>query len=485
MPLVLAAALLLALGAVPALGAAPPDFVEMDRDDLADRIQGGLLGQVLGNLNGLPHEMKYFQDPGSVEAYAPALPDGARTDDDTDIEWMYVIEMQSSGALVLAPARIRELWLHHVSMGIWCANEYARRLMDLGLEPPLTGRAALNPWSHFNISGQFVSECFGLAAPAMPQTAARLGLHYTHVAIDGEPAQATQLFTAMIATAFVEGDVERIVAAGLAAVDPASAVARVVEDARRRRREHPDDWRAWRRGLHAAWAVHGGTRDANGHELNTAAVVGALLYGRGDFVETLRLAFNLGYDADCNAATAGTVVGVLKGRRWMDAQGWTIRDVYKNTTRPGLPADETLSGFGRRLLAVAERAVAENGGEVRSAGGRNVLRIRRQSPANVEPLPAPDDRLRDLRETLLPQVRRDLAGPDPARARAAYLALCLGEAETLAREQPDAWARAVAALRGCTDLVKRMAEGGPDPAVRPRFQALARAVGPAAGGASP
>ena len=81
--------------------------------------------------------------------------------------------------------------------------------MDLGIEPPWTGNVGLNPWSDFNISGQFICESFGLMSPAMPQTAARLGLHYTHVAIDGEPAQATQLFTTMIATAFVETDIEK------------------------------------------------------------------------------------------------------------------------------------------------------------------------------------------------------------------------------------------------------------------------------------
>src|SRR5690606_37699778 len=80
---------------------------------------------------------------------------------------------------------------------IWCANRYARHLMDLDLMPPLTGNVLLNPWADFNISGQFLSETFGLLAPAMPQTAARIGLHYTQVAIDGEPAQTTQMFTAM------------------------------------------------------------------------------------------------------------------------------------------------------------------------------------------------------------------------------------------------------------------------------------------------
>ena len=153
--------------------------------------------------------------------------------------------------------------------------------MDLGIEPPWTGNVGLNPWSEFNISGQFVCESFGLMAPAMPQTAARLGLHYTHVTIDGEPAQATQLFTTMIATAFVETDIDRLLDAGLAAVDPQRDIARIVREvrqlhARQSRRLAKDP----PRNLKDRWQTHGGTiRDTNGYELNTACTIAALLYG--------------------------------------------------------------------------------------------------------------------------------------------------------------------------------------------------------------
>ena len=166
----------------------------MSAEQLRDKIRGGLLGQMLGNLNGLPHEFKYIKEPGNVTTYTPALPRGARTDDDTDFEWVYIVEMQRRGTVYLSPGQIAELWRSRINRRIWCSNQYARQLMDLGLEPPLTGRVALNPWAEFNISGQFLCETFGLLAPAMPQTAARIGLNYTTVAIDMEPAQTTQLF---------------------------------------------------------------------------------------------------------------------------------------------------------------------------------------------------------------------------------------------------------------------------------------------------
>ena len=260
----------------------PP--VEMAADALDDKIRGGLLGQILGNLNGLPHEMKYIDEPGAVQRYTPALPDGARTDDDTDIEWVYVTEMHRSGQLVLPPRTIAGLWRRHINRGIWCSNAYARQLIELGIEPPLTGRVALNPWAEFNISGSFLSETFAVVSPCMPRTAARLALNYTQVAIDGEPAQSTQFVTAMIATAFAEDDVGRILDAGVAALDPRSELAAVVAQTRRWCAEHPDpaDWPKTRLLMKQAWQRHGGKmRDRNGYELNTAATVAAMLYGRG------------------------------------------------------------------------------------------------------------------------------------------------------------------------------------------------------------
>ena len=45
--------------------------IEMPAEVLRDKIRGGLLGQILGNLNGLHHEMKYIDQPGNAKEYIP------------------------------------------------------------------------------------------------------------------------------------------------------------------------------------------------------------------------------------------------------------------------------------------------------------------------------------------------------------------------------------------------------------------------------
>jgi hypothetical protein len=450
--------------------------VQLSADTLADKIRGGLLGQLLGNLNGLQHEMKYINQPGNVEHYTPSLPDGARTDDDTDLEWVYIVAMQRSGNIFIPPQSISRLWKSHINHHIWCSNKYARELMDIGIDPPLTGSTALNPWAEFNISGQFLCESFGLIAPGMPQTAARIGLYYTHVGIDGEPAQTTQLFTTMIASAFINDDIENILDAGFAALDPESKIRPIVADVRRWHRQHPTDWRMTRRLVREKYSRYNGAmRDRNGYELNTASTIAALLYGKGDFVETLRTAFNFGWDADNNAATAATIVGVIKGYRWMQKQGWNIRDRYRNTTREGMPNDETISSFANRLIALADRLITERGGKRYTIDDKTFYRILLQKPANVEPLSNPTDQFTRLQSKMKPEIEASLSPSSTPRqqARAAYLAICLDLAETFHQQHPDQWSQTLTALNNYPGLLKVLFDSPAPAAAKLRTRANA------------
>ena len=426
-------------------------------ETLRDKIRGGLLGQILGNLNGLPHENKYVAEPGDVDTYVPALPKGARTDDDTDFEWVYIVEMQRNNQLFLPPETIARLWRERINRRIWCSNQYARQLMDLGMEPPHTGRFTFNPWADFNISGQFICETFGLIAPAMPESAARLGLNYTTVTIDFEPAQTTQMFTAMIATAFTTNDVDHVYEAGMQAVDPKSEVLQIAKAVRGWHRQYPADWRATRKQMKETYTQAGGSvRDFNGHELNTAVTLGALLYGNGDLAETLRMAFSMGWDCDNSAATAGTIVGVMKGYRWMMSQGWTIVDRYQNTTRQNMPMDETVTSFADRIIELSESMIIQRGGARSNVKGQWVYTIQRERPSNVYPLPELPQQIAGLGKNLGPQITETIqTSSDPAAlALAAYRAICLDQVDQLKSQHPEGWQRALAALQQQENVVQ-------------------------------
>ena len=434
---------------------------------VVDKIRGGLLGQNVAVLNGLPHEMRYVNEPGNVKNYTPSLPNGAWTNDDTDFEWVYICEMQKTRNAFLSTDAIHELWKERINRMIWCSNRFARHLMDLGIKPPYTGYTALNPWADFNMSGQFLCETFGLVAPGMPQTAAKIGLNYTTVAINNEPAQTTQLFTGMIAMAFLENDINKILDAGIATLDETSIILEIINDVKKWHAEYPDNWRETRRLLKEKYTQEDGKiRDRNGHELNTGATIAALLYGKGDFAESVKLAFNFGWDADCTAATVGTIVGTVYGYRGMLNRNdrynpeWLIVDRYRNTTRDNMPMDETITSFADRIVELFEMVNEENGGTKTVVDNTVVYQIPVEQPAIMIKLSPVEEQKQLLRSEIENQIIKDITSTDrEKRARAAYMAICLDMNTSLAKSNSKQWKAACNDLSGYWKIMNNIFYG--------------------------
>jgi hypothetical protein len=237
--------------------------------------------------------------------------------------------------------------------------------------------------------------------------------------------------------------------AGVAALDPKSELISIISDVRNWHEENPGNWRVTRRLIKEKYTKFGGEmRDRNGYELNTAATIAALLYGDGDFVKTLITAFNYGWDADNTAATAGTIVGVMKGYKWMMSQGWQIVDRYHNTKRDKMPDDETITSFADRVIDLAEKVIIDNGGKRTSQSGKPVFLINLEIPANVEPLSDVIQKVGNMKKSMGTKIEKIIAegGSDQELARSAYIAICIDLAEKLKSEYPANWEKALSAL---------------------------------------
>ena len=170
----------------------------------------------------------------------------------------------------------------------------------------------------------------------------------------------------------------------------------------------------------------------------------------------------MGWDADNSAATSGAILGVIHGRRWMEAQGWDIEDQYHNTTRPGLPDDETITRFGERLSKLARRSIVERGGAISPAGESVTLKI--QSPRCIQTIAASGERARSLEDQLRRTLEKDLVADSvQARVRAAYVAIALGEAGRLSSEHPEAWKQALDEIPNAATGLVRMIWSAPLP----------------------
>lgn len=361
---------------------------EITREALLDGIYGGWVGMLIGGIEGLPHEWKYTNQPRETLPDFTFLKNGARSDDDNDFEWTHLWFMDKESVIKLPYPRIVEIWKANMNKGIWVANKKARDLMDEGVVPPETGTVARNPHASYNLSGQFCTESYGLIAPGMPQAAADIGLYYAHIAVSEEPLQAAQFWTSLISLrAFLESTPEEAMQLALAAVDPKSCMAEVVTDTCKAFHAHPDDWKAARQAFDQKWRLHR-KWNSNSTPVNGGLACLALLYGKDDFYRTLQIAMALGHDADCNAATAGAVVGVRLGfKRIAALPQFQMPDHYVNKTRPQLPAECKVSDQAETLLRVAERVILANGGEKITVRGQPGYRVKLQTPRVLDPLP--------------------------------------------------------------------------------------------------
>ena len=447
---------------LPAQNSAEPRIITIPAEEVVDKIRGGLLGMMIGNMDGWPYEFKFYDKHGDVQAYIPSLPHGAETDDDTDFEWVYIYNMQKTRNAYVPYDQINSYWINSINRGIWCSNRYARYLMDMGIKPPYTGSVNLNPWAEFNVSGQFLCETFGLVAPAMPQTASKIGLHYTRVAIDNEPAQTTQLFTSMISSAFIESDINKILDAGVASLDPNSIMVQIITDVRSWHKLNPQNPAESHRLLHEKYKLNDDlTRNRNGSELNTAAIIAAFLYGNGNFAETIRHSMNFGYDADCNCATLGTLLGAIYGHKRIMNEGWQIVDRYKNTKRDNMPMDETIISFADRVIDVFEMVNIENGGNKSIVNSVSVYNIVSEKPTPVCNISTKDAGRSELVKNLENEIVTGLLnGNRQEMARAAYMAVSLDLAFILKKKYPKQWKEACYNLSGYWKVMNNIFHGG-------------------------
>ena len=149
---------------------------EISYEQLRSKIAGAWLGQMVGNIYGLEYENKFIEEPGegpfvwNKAMRKMTAVDGAFSDDDTDVEYMYLIMMEKNGVRPTY-AQMRECWMYHIRDRVWLANRAALGAMHYGLTPPFTGSVENNPhW--FQIDPQLINEIWAYTAPGMVDYAA-------------------------------------------------------------------------------------------------------------------------------------------------------------------------------------------------------------------------------------------------------------------------------------------------------------------------
>ena len=355
--------------------------VRLSNQEYEEKVYASWLGQIVGNIYGLSYEFRFIDEPGPDEfpyGYGDSLErvrevGGAFSDDDTDIEYMYLLQMEKHG---VEPTyeHLANAWKYHVRDKVWVANRSALTLMHAGYSPPITGNRAYNP-NWFQIDPQLVNEIWAVTAPGMLDYAAQKSAWAAKITNDDFGIEPTVHYAAMYAAAFFEKDIHRLIDIGTAALPDGSRFAATVEHMKRLHEQYPQDWQRARRAMaeayygefdynRGAWAAV----DAN---LNGAAGILALLYGAGDFQRTLDYAAGMGFDADNQAATMSGLLGIVNGLQGIPEEllfplgknEWQkpFNDMYRNVSRHDLP-DASIQDMASRTARQGEKIILANGG---------------------------------------------------------------------------------------------------------------------------
>ena len=170
-------------------------------------------------------------------------------------------------------------------------------------------RTHLNPYREW-IGAQIRADGLAYGAAGRPELAADHAWRdasFSHIknGIYGE-----MFVAAMIAAAFVESDVEKIVEIGLSEIPTrsrlAADVAKAIEIAQATTDQVELVARIWDTFKHYD-CVHTNN--------NAALVVASLIFGKRDFTKAIATAVLGGWDTDCNGATVGSIMGTKLGAK--------------------------------------------------------------------------------------------------------------------------------------------------------------------------
>ena len=250
--------------------------------------------------------------------------------------------------------------------------------------PPASGHWMNNPHAD-DIDFQIQADFIGLMCPGMPETAAQYSWEIGHIMNYGDGVYGGAYIAAMYALAFVSDNPEEIVTKALEVIPDSSRYYRCISNTIALWKKYPNDWQQTWQELES---LHGNEDIGCGYgvehpynidaALNSAYVVMGLLYGKGDFFQTMDISTRCGQDSDCNPATACGILGTMLGYEKIGDQ-WT-RGMARIENGKFPFTESTLKEVYDMSFRHAKEMILRNGGRTTS----NSVEIRLQDPT---PLP--------------------------------------------------------------------------------------------------
>lgn len=280
--------------------------IKLNKEALRDKIYACWVGKNIGGTMGAPYEGK--QEIQDIHGYnspkGEPLPN-----DDLDLQLVWLTAMEQVGPKELHANILADYWLSYIPPH-W--NEYGtgKSNLKMGLLPPLSGEFRNESWKHSN--GAWIrSEIWACLAPGFPNIAIKYA--YMDASIDHGVSEGTygEIFTAALESlAFIENDLRTVIEKALTYIPADCKVAKCVRMVLEEY-DKKTPWQTLRQMLVEENADIGWFQAP----ANIAYVILGLMYGEGDFLQSLIYSINCGDDTDCTGATCGAILGILNGTK--------------------------------------------------------------------------------------------------------------------------------------------------------------------------
>ncbi|MDD6262629.1 MAG: ADP-ribosylglycohydrolase family protein [Clostridiales bacterium] len=242
----------------------------------------------------------------------------APVDDDTNYTVLAQLMIDRCGR-EFTPENVCNMWVASQSRNAYCtAERIAFRNIVNGYRPPNTAKYK-NPCREW-IGAQIRGDYYGYINPGNPELAAEMAWRDASISHIKNGIYGEMFVAAMLSCAACSDDMTGVIRGGLGQIPAGSrlykAITGVIE--KFEKGVSAEDCMA---DIHAEYDEH--TAHGWCHTISNAMIVAAaLLYGGGDYGRSVCLAVQTGFDTDCNGATVGSVIGMMKGVKAIGAE-WT------------------------------------------------------------------------------------------------------------------------------------------------------------------
>ena len=276
----------------------------MKYEQYLDKVYGCFLGKTVAGTMGAPYEG--IKMPLEL-AFKPEMINTMLPNDDLDLQVLWLDVVKQYG----------EDFTSYDLQKVFCENcdyspgEYAimRKNYEKGIYPPESGRFC----NDFYIEGMgcpIRSEIWACLYPAQPAKAAETSAKDGCLDHKGESVYAEKFFAALESAAFYESDLERLIEIALAEIPAKCKIRTLIMDTLAWCEKYDDVKTVLKYILHKY-----GHPDCTNLFQNIGITLTALLKGNMDLIKTSMDALNCGFDTDCTCATAGAVIGVIRGAK--------------------------------------------------------------------------------------------------------------------------------------------------------------------------